>query len=64
MMNIKLYAALAACLGAGYGGGVVVTQHDIDRANAAPRMAVQCEDSEATRQFRAPPVVRSNPKGF
>lgn len=42
MINIKsslLYAALAACLGGGYGAHYLVSQADMDRARVA-----ECED--------------------
>lgn len=67
MMNIKsawFYAALAACLGTGYGGGVVVSQRDIDMARVEGAARVQCEDTVAEQRFRSTRPMNSAGQGF
>lgn len=54
MINIKsslFYAALAACLGGGFGGGYVVSQRDIDNARAEAVRSVQCDDMSGKPKF-------------
>jgi len=66
MINIKtslFYAALAACLGTGYGAHYFVSQGDGDRVRmSVPR--VECEETEEDKRFRAPQPMNSAPKGF
>jgi hypothetical protein len=65
-MNIKsslFYAAIAACLGTGFAGGVAVSQRDIDNAGMG-QMRMQCEETDAERQFRMPQPNNSKGAGF
>ncbi len=64
MMTIKaawFYAALAASLGAGYGGGVALTQRDL----AEMARSVQCEDDSGKPKFDTTTrPMNSKGKGF
>jgi hypothetical protein len=66
-MNIKssfFYAALAACLGTGYGGGVVMSRGDVERARMVVPESMQCEETEADKEFRKTRPMNSRGMGF
>jgi hypothetical protein len=66
-MNIKssfFYAALAACLGTGFGTGMAVTQSDVDRAVEYRLKGVQCEQTEDDRRFNSTSPQSSPAKGY
>lgn len=63
MMNIKssvFYAALAACLGGGFGGGYVVSQRDIDNVRAEAVRSVQCDDMSGKPKFDTTTAPRNS----
>lgn len=66
MINIKsslFYAAMAACLGTGYGASYLVSQGNNDPARVfVPR--VECEETEADKQFRSTRPLNSKGQGF
>lgn len=66
MINIKtslFYAALAACLGTGYGAHYLVSQGDGDRVRmSVPR--VECEETIADKQFRSTRPQNSKGQGY
>jgi hypothetical protein len=67
MINIKaylFYAALAACLGTGYGAHYFVSQNDRPPLDLR---AIECEDyqnDEALRKLKTPRDISPSGKGF
>lgn len=66
MMNIKsslFYAALAACLGTGYGTHYLVSKGDVERVRMnVPQVA--CEETEDDKRFKSTAPMNSRGQGF
>lgn len=66
MINIKtslFYAALAACLGTGYGAHYLVSQGDADRVRMTVP-SVECEENSGKQKLDKNPRPLSRGQGF